>query len=47
MRRFWMTGTRSAGELHPEVAAGDHDAVGLGEDLGKALDRARLLDLPP
>ena len=44
MRRCWM-GTSSGEELDAEVAAGDHRAVGLGEDGIEVLDGLAALDL--
>ena len=45
MIRFWSSGTEADADLDAEVAARDHDRVGLGEDLVEHVDRLGLLDL--
>ena len=42
---FCSSGTIAGADLDAEVAAGDHQRVGLGEDLVERLDRLGLLDL--
>ena len=42
---FCSSGTIAAPDLDAEVAARDHQRVGLGEDLVERLDRLGLLDL--
>ena len=42
---FWIPGTLSSGSLDAEIAARDHQRVGIFDDRGETLDRLRLLDL--